>query len=298
MKYSVDEITWAAQLASIVEVCSEKPGNVHINQYFGDANPLDFFAGAVAIGPVFQRVKDLSVGDIVLKGVESRSKLSSTNVNLGILLLLAPLAKASVKCESGSGAPAIKDSLKGVLDELSEDDAVAVFRAIRLSNAGGIGYVDRYDVREDPQGITLLDAMYLAQERDSIAKEYVTNFAITFEVSLPSLKDTLGRGTTLRDAILHTYLVILAEIPDTLIARKLGLGEAFEVSKKAFEAIKRGSIFTLSGREAIKDLDCYLRDEKHARNPGTTADLTVSGLFLFFLDSIRCGTVSSYLGRW
>ena len=230
MKYSVDEITWAAQLASIVEVCSEKPGNVHINQSFGDANPFDFFAGAVSIGPVFQRVKDLSVGDIVLKGVESRSKLSSTNVNLGILLLLAPLAKASVKCESGSGTPAIKDSLKDVLDELSEDDAVAVFRAIRLSNAGGIGHVDRYDVREDPQGITLLDAMYLAQERDSIAKEYVTNFAITFEVSLPSLKDTLGRGTTLRDAILHTYLVILAEIPDTLIARKLGFGEAFEVS--------------------------------------------------------------------
>ena len=56
MKYSVDEITWAAQLASIVEVCSEKPGNVHINQYFGDANPLDFFAGAVAIGPVLSLI--------------------------------------------------------------------------------------------------------------------------------------------------------------------------------------------------------------------------------------------------
>jgi len=63
----------------------------------------------------------------------------------------------------------------------------------------------------------------------------------------------------------------------------LGFGEAFEVSKKAFEAIKRGSIFTLSGREAIKDLDCYLRDEKHARNPGTTADLTVSACFCFSL---------------
>lgn len=66
------------------------------------------------------------MGDIVLKGVESKTKLFSTNANLGILLLLAPLAKAPVKCESGSGVPAIKDSLKGVLDELSEDDAVAV----------------------------------------------------------------------------------------------------------------------------------------------------------------------------
>ena len=37
--------------------------------------------------------------------------------------------------------------------------------------------------------ITLLQAMALAQDRDSIAREYVTGFAITFEIGLPAMKE-------------------------------------------------------------------------------------------------------------
>lgn len=37
-------------------------------------------------------------------------------------------------------------------------------------------------------------------------------------------------------------------------------------------------------REAVDRLDTQLRDESHALNPGTTADLTAAALFIVLLE--------------
>ena len=64
----------------------------------------DFILSAWASAPVFSRSEELSVGQLILEGVRAAQHMVSCNTNLGILLLLAPLAKAalisSVRCHS------------------------------------------------------------------------------------------------------------------------------------------------------------------------------------------------------
>ena len=45
--------------------------------------------------------------------------------------------------------------------------------------------------------------MTSAAERDSIASEYVTDFALTFETGVPALVAALGDGLAVRDAIVE-----------------------------------------------------------------------------------------------
>jgi len=298
MAYDLNEIVWAAQLACIFEVCANKPGNVHTDKAFHDSNPFDFFAGAVAMGTAFQQLNDFSVGKFVLNGIKSRSALTSTNVNLGILLLLAPLSKAALKCEADDSFDAIRSSAADVLDGLTKQDTEFVYEAIRLSGAGGMGKVERYDVSEAHAGITLKEAMAEAANRDSIAGEYVTDFSVTFETSLPAVMEAQKGGLPLRDAIVQAFLTILSKVPDTLIARKLGIKEAAKVSSKAAEVLKAGGLYCETGKTAVRKFDLYLRRLGNKRNPGTTADLTVSGLFLYLLDCIHKGVLPSVIRRW
>ena len=76
-------------------------------------------------------------------------------------------------------------------------------------------------MRSEP-AVGLRDAMASAAERDSIAAEYVTDFALTFETGLPALAEALGDGMAVRDAIVELHLRLLAHAPDSLIARKAG----------------------------------------------------------------------------
>jgi triphosphoribosyl-dephospho-CoA synthase len=125
--------------------------------------------------------------------------------------------------------------------------------------------------------------MALAQDRDSIAREYVTDFSTTFEVGYPALRAAWRAAGSYADAIVQCYLTLLARVPDTLIARKRGADTAAQVSQQAAETLELGGTLTPQGQHALADLDRSLRDERHRLNPGTTADLTTAALFLLLL---------------
>ena len=57
--------------------------------------------------------------------------------------------------------------------------------------------------------------MTSAAERDSIASEYVTDFALTFETGLPAFVAALADGLALRDAIVEPHLRLLDRAPTT-----------------------------------------------------------------------------------
>ena len=81
------------RLACIWEATARKPGNVHRFRDFDDANYLDFLLSAAAVGSGAGRVAVSSrVGRTVLEAVRRTRRVVRTNTNLGILLLLAPLA--------------------------------------------------------------------------------------------------------------------------------------------------------------------------------------------------------------
>jgi triphosphoribosyl-dephospho-CoA synthase len=143
--------------------------------------------------------------------------------------------------------------------------------------------VSAEDVADAPT-VTLREAMALAADRDGIAREYATGFASTFEVGAPALERALDDGLDWGDATVETYLTLLADRPDTHIARKLGASVAAAVSRYARVVLDMGGVRTDAGRRAMAALDHDLRDARNARNPGTTADLTAAALFAVLLD--------------
>src|SRR5437899_992179 len=81
-----------AQLACVLEATARKPGNVTPFIDFEDLTYLDFVLSAAAIAPVMDRAAELGVGRTVLDALEATRHFVGTNSNLGMLLLLAPLA--------------------------------------------------------------------------------------------------------------------------------------------------------------------------------------------------------------
>ena len=80
------------------------------------------------------------------------------------------------------------------------------------------------------------------------------------------------------------FLALLAAVPDTHIARKLGRGEAERVTVRAREVVALGGTRSTQGRTALVALDGELRDPRNTRNPGATADLTCAALFVVIIE--------------
>ncbi len=151
--------------------------------------------------------------------------------------------------------------------------------AIREASAGGLGTAEGQDVAGAPT-VTLQAAMRLAAHRDSIASEYTTCFALTFETGLPAVREARAIGLPWHETVVETFLTLLATQPDTLIARKLGAEAAEQVSFRAAAIQKLGGVRSDAGRAAIETFDAELRDPENRRNPGTTADLTCGAIFV------------------
>ncbi len=219
------------------------------------------------------------VGETVLAAVRASRGAAGANTNLGIALLLAPLAHAAL-----SGGP-LRERLADVLRALTVDDARDAYAAIRLAGAGGLDEPVEHDVRDEPR-LTLREAMAAAAQRDAVASEYVTDYAVTFELGLPALAAALDDGLRPLDAIVELALRILAAVPDTLIARKRGADAAGRVSAGARQVLTAGGVRNARGRTALDDFDASLRHDGNALNPGTTADLVTAVLFVALLEGV------------
>lgn len=273
------EVGAAAQLACLLEVSAPKPGNVSPGRHFHDTRYEDFLVSAVAIGPAMAAAGETPLGGAVREAVAATHRLTPRNTNLGIMLLLGPLCRAARRDD---GSP-LRDRVRRVLAETTVADAASVYEAIRLAAPSGLGAARAQDVAASPT-VTLREAMALAADRDSVAREYVTDFAITFELGAPALRAALADGLAWTDAVVEAYLGILAAIPDSHVARKLGLPAAEVISGRAGEVGALGGVRTGPGRAALAAFDAELRDERNTRNPGTSADLTAAAICVVILE--------------
>ena len=289
------EIAWAAQLACLFEVSVEKPGNVSPRGGFIDARFEDFAASAVAIGPALRDAGLATVGETIARAAADTRRLVATNTNLGMILLLAPLARAAARLEAGGD---LRATLGRVLADLTVQDARLAYAAIRAASPAGMGEVDRHDVGEDDVTVTLREAMDAAGERDSIAREYVTDFEITFTLGAGTLRRCWQDGAAFSDAVVTAFLTILSEVPDTLIARKNGAAAAEDVSRRAARVLAVGGSLSEQGRARLAELARELGDAAHALNPGTTADLVAASLFVFLTEGGRLADVPALTARW
>jgi len=308
-----DYVSRCASLAALMEVSAyPKPGNVHRTRDLPGTRFEHFLAGGVAIGPDMRELAlrgrdavsgalgwdQIRVGKSVLNAVvDSLEWQRGGNVNLGVVLLFAPIAAAAgvTLHESQSiGAMGLRENLEKVVRAAVSDDTVDIYKAINIAMSpetlGNVGELDVTDEnsreRIKDEGISPLEVFEKCAERDSICREWVTDFQITFEVGYPKLKSSLDEGTV-NDAIIDTFMHILSQYPDSLITRKAGAAQAAKVSKRAIKILKAGGASTVKGKKLLWGLDEELHGAKGGLNPGTTADLTAAAIFVSLLEGWR-----------
>lgn len=255
------------------ELTALKPGNVHV---FGAGHGMDitYFEKAAAAAAPFIADPHLSVGKRILRATEASFAATGVNTNLGIVLLAAPLAKAAAEMDVATG---LRRRLAEILQALDEDDADDAFAAIRLANPAGLGTVEEGDVSRSNPRMTLIEAMNLAKDRDRIANAYVTAYEDVFDFALPTYNSARREAESEPLAISTLHMALLAEFPDSHIARKYGPDAAREVREEArrlrpaWTPVVRPKSLT-----ELAEFDARLKQQ--ALNPGTTADFVVTTL--------------------
>lgn len=261
-----------ATLACLLEAAAPKVGNVHRGADFDDLTFTDFAVSAVAIAAAMQTAESTGVGRAVLDAITATRTVVTTNTNLGMVLLLAPLAAVPQSMRLSS------EAVDGVLQNLTPTDCRLVYEAIRCARPGGLGQVESMDVANEAPA-DLLVAMQAAASRDLVAEQFVTGFRQVLNDLLPAIVAARERGWSLTDAIVHTHLTAIAQSGDSLINRKCGPAIAEKAKTIANQVLTAGEPGDENYFAALADFDFWLRSDGNRRNPGTTADLIAAALF-------------------
>lgn len=305
-------ISKCLQLAMLLEVGAEKPGNVSLMSSFERTRVEHFFASAIAVGSTFEEAayRGISVADGKLEvgkvGVGELIKACALDVAtwqrggntiLGTVMLLVPIAVAAAMTQTGKDYfldfGVVRKKIDLIVKATSAWDSVHLYEAVDIACPSGLGGAPDLDVT-DPhskerllrENVGLFEVFKIAQSYDDICYEWVNNYPVTFDVAYPYLAGQL-KSKPLTTAVVHTFLRILSERPDTFIARKVGKQRAQEVSADAKRVLELGGLETAEGKKSLADFDRKLRVGGNACNPGTTADLTAAALALCTLGGFR-----------
>jgi triphosphoribosyl-dephospho-CoA synthase len=296
------------ELAILLETSAHKPGNVSVVTDFDHTRYEHFLASAVAAASSFESAAmrglnasekgtNLSVGLSIKECVEDIAAWQhGGNTLLGTIILLSPMATAAgvTMRKRDFDIPSFRKNLKLVVESTTPEDAVDVYSAIEIANPAGLGKAPDLDVTDPTSEKRILDekiSLYkvfkIAEKYDTICSEWTSNYRVTFDIAYPSLAERLKNGADPSRAIVQTFLEVLAEVPDTFIARKTSMKKAREVSLEAKEIVQLGGIETSKGRESLSAFDRRLRSLSNLLNPGTTADLMAAALAVCVLNGYR-----------
>jgi len=321
----------AAQLAAALEVsATPKPGNIHRNADYPLTKFEHFLSGAVALGPAIGEVasqgikvisdelkySEIRIGKYVKQAVQDvNSWHNGGNTHLGSIMLFVPLAAAAailktreVKVEVDS----LRKEVVKVMEATTNEDALEFYMAISSLNLGWLGRIRSKDIPDigsnkssnqiEKSGTTFFEIMKFSSEWDRIACELTNGLSASFTIGYPSFIETYTETEDVNTATVNAFLKILSEIPDTFIARKIGL----DITKDIAEAVKLGmpisqtisekskkildeynGMLSTRGRKEIKEMDEELRRSAGNLNPGTTADITAASLMIALLTGFR-----------
>lgn len=262
--------------ACLLEVRAPKPGNVHPQAAFDDLNYDDFVQSTSIVAPILSQAGRRGPAISVLDAAQASHAQLGRNAQMGIILLLAPLAAVPPDVP-------LQQGIEAVLDSLTIEDSQRVYQALALMRPGGLGRVAEQDISQRPS-LPLRDVMRLATQRDAVAQEYATGFATVLDTGVPLLQEFRGSGQDWDQAIVRLQLTLMSRRPDTLIARKRGQNVARQSATRAQAVLAAGWPLTAQSQSALAEFDAWLRADGHSRNPGTTADLVCASLFAGFRD--------------
>jgi triphosphoribosyl-dephospho-CoA synthase len=306
-------ISQKAQFAMLLDILTPKPGNVHRYRDHPDTRIIHFAASITQLGhPLYKAAEwgfhqrssenpPSKLGSLIKQAVMASKEPHEKNTLLGTVLLCVPLAAAagfSISSAKITMTP-LHQNLSRLLHNTTVEDAIDLVRALQIANPGGAQPKSQEWTSnsqaldfQSPHTINLIrnkkynlmDLQTLAASYDAIAQEYTTDFAYTFNVLYPHLLKALNRHSSLEDAVLDSYLWTLSNRPDSLIQRKSGLQVANDIMARAQKIYQRiQKMPETRWNEYLQPFDDYLRSEGSKLNPGTTADLISSTLFIALL---------------
>ncbi|MGD0643512.1 MAG: triphosphoribosyl-dephospho-CoA synthase [Candidatus Bathyarchaeia archaeon] len=308
----VQHISKCLELAILLEVSAEKPGNVNFASSFEGTRCEHFLASAVAARPSFQEaaycgisvaenklgVSGVNLGQLIRTcTADVNSWQKGGNTILGTIMLFMPIAVAAGMTPSKENYvfdfSLLRKNIDLAVKSTTASDSVHLYEAVNIARPSGLNDAPDLDVT-DPrskerllrENVSLYEVFKIASGYDDVCSEWVRNYPITFDLAYPYLMKQL-KSKPLNTAIVHTFLKILSKKPDTFIARKLGREKAQEVSLDAKSVLELGGLETDKGIKSLREFDRKLRASGSACNPGTTADLTASALALCALSGYR-----------
>ena len=241
---------------------------------FADTSYEDMLRSAIALGP------ELGAGGRARRrrhrarrraGDASASR--GANTNLGIALLLAPLARAAL-----TGGPLRERAGATVLAALTLDDARAAYAAIRAGRRRAASTSPSSTTCATSRRSALREAMAAAAERDTIAAEYATGYAADVRARAARARRRAGRRAARR----ATPIVELCLAPARRGARHADRAQARAPTRPSAcrrarrEVLAAGGVRTArAGRRWRRSTPRCARDG-NALNPGTTADLVTA----------------------
>jgi len=252
-----------AQLAMMLEVCAfPKPGNVDRCHDYRETLLEHFLASAIFSRPALEHAEagGAGLGALIREAVRATSSHRGGNTHFGAFLLLMPLV-------AGGDIPGARAAVSATTVE----DAVAFYQAFALTRVRMLDH-DPLDVN-NPKAITLLrerrmtlrDVMFHSAGNDLVAREWVEGFPLTRRTA--DLLRSHGCG---RQAIVATFLDLLATVPDTFIAKKHSMRVAEETMRKAAEV-----------RAGTRNLEAFDREcIDRGINPGSLADILIAGIYV------------------
>jgi triphosphoribosyl-dephospho-CoA synthase len=299
------------ELAILLEASAHKPGNVSLVTNFENTRFEHFLASSVAATPSFElaaergtavaegksTLTEIGLGQLIRNcAAEVDAWQHGGNTLLGTIILLLPIAAAAGMTLVGKDFDILRlrKALKLIVESTTPADAVNLYEAIKIANPGGLGEAPDLDIN-DPESearilrenVSLFQVFKIAEKYDTICSEWVSNYPVTFEMAYPSLAKKLGNGTDVNEGIIHTFLEVLANVPDTFIARKVGLERSRKVSANARKVLDLGGMKTACGTKSLHKFDQQLRRSNNLLNPGTTADIISAALSLSVLGGYR-----------
>lgn len=299
------------ETAILFEVSANKPGNVNFVVGFEGTRVEHFLASAVAAAPSFEQaarrgievmneklaINEVGIGQLIKDCVaDIAAWQTGGNTLLGTVMLFIPIAMAAGMTSIGNNVfdlTTLRRNIKLAVESTTAEDAVHVYEAIDIAKPSGLNGAPDLDVKAADsktrlikEDVSLFEVFKIAASYDDICFEWINNYPITFDIAYPYLMYQL-KTEALNTAIIHTFLKVLAERPDTFISRKIGKAKAQEVSKEAARVLELGGVRTTQGKESIIEFDKKLRDSGNDYNPGTTADITAATLALCTLSGYR-----------
>lgn len=255
-------------------VIHPKPGAVTALEAHGDKDVYDFLSNASLVEySLLESCRRGSIGAGLRAYRVMVSKLGlKTNIALGSLMLLAPIASV---LRDLAGAP-VREILEGahrlVLEKTGKEEALEYYALLEYFSPSHLGkYYGPVPGVGSGSPNSLLEVLRAASW-DMVHGELLKGYPITME-ALKVIRESPGG---LREKALKTLLTILSRHGDTLLASKYGF-TAYRIARLEAERALKEADFSLY--EAVERLDKLWRPR--GWNPGAALDIIATAIGLY-----------------